>query len=102
MKMLVIEDEPKTAQFVKKGLQEAGFVVDIASDGLDGLHLALELSFDLIVLDLMLPTLDGWQILARLRQQGRRTAVLVLTARDSVEERVRGFELGADDYLVKP
>jgi two-component system copper resistance phosphate regulon response regulator CusR len=102
MKILVIEDEPKTANFVKKGLHEAGFVVDVAPDGVDGLHLALELSFDLIILDLMLPNLDGWQILTRLRQQGRRTAVLVLTARDAVEERVRGFELGADDYLVKP
>src|SRR5580700_8041217 len=100
MRILVIEDEPKTANFVKKGLHEAGFVVDVAPDGVDGLHLALELSFDLIILDLMLPNLDGWQILTRLRQQGRRTAVLVLTARDAVEERVRGFELGADDYLV--
>jgi two-component system copper resistance phosphate regulon response regulator CusR len=102
MKILVIEDEPKTANFVKKGLREAGFVVDVAQDGLDGLHLALEFGFDLIILDLMLPGLDGWQILARLRQQGRRAAVLILTARDAVEERVRGFELGADDYLVKP
>lgn len=102
MKILVIEDEAKTASFVKKGLREAGFVVDIAQDGLDGLHLALELQFDLIVLDLMLPGLDGWQILARLRQEARRAVVLILTARDAVHERVRGFELGADDYLVKP
>lgn len=102
MKILVIEDEPKTANFVKKGLRETGFVVDVAHDGLDGLHLALELQFDLIILDLMLPGTDGWQILTRLRQEGRRSVVLILTARDAVHERVRGFELGADDYLVKP
>jgi two-component system copper resistance phosphate regulon response regulator CusR len=69
---------------------------------LDGLHLALDLAFDLIILDLMLPGMDGWQILGRLRQENRRTAILILTARDAVHERVRGFELGADDYLVKP
>ena len=102
MKILVIEDEAKTAKFLKKGLGEAGFVVNIASDGLDGLHLALEFEFDLIILDVMLPGLDGWQVLARLRQEGRRALVLLLTARDAVHERVRGFELGADDYLVKP
>jgi two-component system, OmpR family, copper resistance phosphate regulon response regulator CusR len=102
MKILVIEDERKTANFVRKGLREAGFVVDVAEDGLDGLHLTLELEFDLLVLDLMLPGMDGWQILTRLRQEGRRAAVLILTARDAVHERVRGFELGADDYLVKP
>jgi two-component system, OmpR family, copper resistance phosphate regulon response regulator CusR len=102
MKILVIEDEPKTANFVKKGLREAGFVVDVARDGLDGSHLALELEFDLIILDVMLPGLDGWQIVARLRQKGRHAMVLFLTARDAVHERVRGFELGADDYLVKP
>jgi len=102
MKVLVIEDEPKTASFVKKGLREAGFVVDVAQDGLDGLHLTLELEFDVIILDVMLPGLNGWQVLTRLRQEGRRAAVLLLTARDAVHERVRGFELGADDYLVKP
>lgn len=102
MRILVIEDEPKTANFVKKGLREAGFVVDVALDGFDGLHLALELGFDLIILDLMLPGMDGWQVLTRLRQEGRSAAVLILTARDAVHERVRGFELGADDYLVKP
>ncbi len=102
MKILVIEDEPKTARFLKKGLREAGFVVDVARDGLDGLHLALELEFDLIILDVMLPGVDGGQILTRLRQEGCRAVVLLLTARDAVHERVRGFELGADDYLVKP
>lgn len=102
MRILVIEDEAKTAKFLKKGLVEAGFVVDVAGDGLRGLHMALEIEFDLIILDVMIPSLDGWQVLSRLRQAGRREAVLFLTARDAVHERVRGFELGADDYLVKP
>jgi two-component system, OmpR family, copper resistance phosphate regulon response regulator CusR len=102
MKILIIEDEAKTAGFLKKGLSEAGFVVDVAADGLDGLYLALELEFDVMILDVMLPGLDGWRVLTRLREAGRRTLVLVLTARDAVHERVRGFDLGADDYLVKP
>jgi two-component system, OmpR family, copper resistance phosphate regulon response regulator CusR len=102
MKILVIEDETKTARFLRKGLAEAGFVVDVARDGEDGLNLALEMEFDLIVLDLMLPVLDGWQVLSRLRERNRQELVLILTARDAVHERVRGFELGADDYLVKP
>ena len=102
MKILVIEDEIKTAKFLKKGLGEAGYVVDVATDGLQGLHLALEVDFELIVLDVMLPALDGWKVLSRLREAGRKTQVLMLTARDTVHERVRGFELGADDYLVKP
>jgi len=102
MRILVIEDEVKTAKFLKKGLAEAGFVVDVTEDGLEGLHMALELEFDLIILDVMLPSLDGWQVLTRLRQGGRRALVLFLTARDAIHERVRGFELGADDYLVKP
>ena len=102
MRILVIEDEVKTAKFLKKGLSEAGFLADVAHDGLKGLHLAQELEFDLIILDVMIPGLDGWQVLAALRESGRRTPVLFLTARDAVHERVRGFELGADDYLVKP
>jgi two-component system, OmpR family, copper resistance phosphate regulon response regulator CusR len=102
MKILVIEDEPKTAKFLKKGLGEAGFVVDVAEDGAEGLNLALGLEFDLIVLDLMLPALDGWQVLSRLREKDRRALVLILTARYAVHERVRGFDLGADDYLAKP
>ena len=102
MKILIIEDEAKTAKFLKKGLGEAGYVVDVAADGLEGLHLAMEVDVDLIILDVMLPALDGWQVLARLREAGRRMLVLFLTARDAVHERVRGFELGADDYLVKP
>lgn len=102
MKILIVEDELKTARFLRKGLSEAGYVVDVAADGLEGLHLATEVEFDLIILDVMLPALDGWQVLARLRQAGRSMLVLVLTARDAVHERVHGFELGADDYLVKP
>jgi two-component system copper resistance phosphate regulon response regulator CusR len=102
MKILIIEDEAKTAKFLKKGLSEAGYVVDVAADGLEGLHLAREVDFDLVILDVMLPALDGWEVLARLRQAGKRALVLFLTARDAVHERVRGFELGADDYLVKP
>lgn len=102
MKILVIEDEAKTAKFLKKGLGEAGYVVDVAEDGLKGLYLAQDVEFDLIILDVMLPALDGWQVLARLREASRNALVLMLTARDSVHERVRGFELGADDYLVKP
>ena len=102
MRILVVEDEAKTAKFLQKGLGEAGFVVDVAGNGLDGLHLAQELEFDLLILDVMLPGLDGWQVLSRLREEGRRALVLFLTARDAVHERVRGFDLGADDYLVKP
>ena len=102
MRILVIEDEIKTAKFLKKGLGEAGFVVEVAADGLEGLYLAQELQFDLLILDIMLPGLDGWEVLTRLRQKGQRTMVLLLTARDAIHERVRGFELGADDYVVKP
>ena len=102
MKILVIEDEVKTAKFLKKGLCEAGYVIDVAADGLEGLHLAKEVDFDLVILDVMLPVLDGWQVLARLRETERKALILMLTARDAVHERVRGFKLGADDYLVKP
>src|SRR6202034_2737560 len=102
MKILVIEDEIKTAKFLKKGLSEAGFVVEVAADGPEGLHLAQEVSFDLVILDVMLPVLDGWQVLSQLHETNRKALVLMLTARDAVHERVRGFELGADDYLVKP
>jgi two-component system copper resistance phosphate regulon response regulator CusR len=102
MRILVIEDEAKTAKFLKKGLTEAGFVVNVAEDGLDGLYVAQESDFDLIILDVMLPGLDGWHVLSHLREEGNRALVLLLTARDAVHERVRGFEQGADDYLVKP
>ncbi len=102
MRILVIEDESKTAKFLKKGLSESGFSVAVAGDGLDGLHLSLEVEFDLVILDVMIPSLDGWGVLMRLRQAGRQMPVLFLTARDAIHERVRGLELGADDYLVKP
>ncbi|TVT58924.1 MAG: response regulator [Azoarcus sp. PHD] len=102
MKILIVEDEIKTGDYLRQGLMEAGFVVDLARDGLDGLHLALNGDYDLVVLDVMLPTLDGWGILQTLRRNNRAMPVLFLTARDQVEDRVRGLELGADDYLVKP
>ena len=102
MRILIVEDETKTAKFLHKGFGEAGFVVDVAGDGWDGLHLAQEVEFDLIILDVMIPSLDGWEVVTRLRKCDRRMPVLFLTARDAVHERVRGFELGADDYLVKP
>lgn len=102
MKILIVEDEPKTGDYLRQGLAEAGFVVDLARDGLDGLHLALNGDYELIVLDVMLPSLDGWGVLRTMRRSGRDMPVLFLTARDQVEDRVRGLELGADDYLVKP
>ena len=102
MKLLVIEDEAKTADYLHQGLSEAGFVVDLARNGLDGHHLAMTGDHELIVLDVMLPDVDGWRILRALREAGRDVPVLFLTARDSVDDRVKGLELGADDYLVKP
>jgi two-component system copper resistance phosphate regulon response regulator CusR len=102
MRILIIEDETKTGDYLRQGLAEAGFVVDLARDGRDGLHLALGGGYDLAVLDVMLPGLDGWQILAALRAAGNPLPVLFLTARDAITDRVRGLELGADDYLVKP
>lgn len=102
MKILIVEDEPKTGTYLQQGLSEAGFVVDLARSGPDGLHLGLSEDYDLAILDVMLPGLDGWQVLTAWRAAGRGLPVLFLTARDAVEERVRGLELGADDYLVKP
>lgn len=102
MKILIIEDEHKTGDYLQKGLSEAGFVVDLARNGLDGLHLAMSEPYDLIILDVMLPDLNGWQIVEALRHQGQQMPLLFLTAKDSVENRVRGLELGADDYLIKP
>ena len=102
MKILIIEDEQKTGDYLQKGLNEAGFVVDLARNGLDGLHLAVSEPYDLIILDVMLPDLNGWRIVETLRDKGRQMPLLFLTAKDSVEDRVRGLELGADDYLVKP
>jgi two-component system copper resistance phosphate regulon response regulator CusR len=101
MRLLVVEDEAKTGEYLRKGLEESGFTVDIANNGVDGLHLALEENYDLVVLDVMLPALDGWAVVKRIREK-KNIPVLFLTARDHVEDRVRGLELGGDDYLIKP
>ena len=102
MKILIIEDEAKISEYLRQGLTEAGFVVDLARNGLDGHHLAMTGSYDLVILDVLLPDVDGWRILQSLREAGSKVPVLFLTARDSVDDRVKGLELGADDYLVKP
>ncbi|MGA0571011.1 heavy metal response regulator transcription factor [Variovorax sp. VNK109] len=102
MKILVVEDERKLADYVQKGLGENGFVVDVARDGVDGKHLAMEGDYDLLILDIMLPGLDGLSILKSIRDAKRQLPVLMLTARDSIEDRVSGLQQGADDYLVKP
>ena len=102
MKILIVEDEQKTGDYLKQGLSESGFVADLARDGVDGLHLVLTGDYDLLVLDVMLPRLDGWQVLREIRGKGKHLPVLFLTARDQVEDRVKGLEFGADDYLVKP
>ncbi len=102
MRILIVDDERKAAEYLHKGLTESGYVVDLAFNGDDGLHLALSEFYDLIVLDVMMPGRDGWSVLASLRRAGRQTPVLFLTARDSVDDRVKGLESGADDYLVKP
>ena len=101
MKLLIVDDELKTTEYLKKGLSEQGCTVDIAHDGLEGRHLALEHDYDVIVLDVMLPALDGFSLLREVRRM-RQTPVIMLTARDRVEDRVKGLQDGADDYLVKP
>ncbi|HEY2676641.1 MAG TPA: heavy metal response regulator transcription factor [Steroidobacteraceae bacterium] len=101
MRILVVEDERKTGAYLKMGLEESGFTVDVANDGIDGLHSAMEVDYDLIVLDVMLPRLDGWGVVKQLRAK-KQTPVLFLTARDDIEDRVKGLELGGDDYLIKP
>ena len=102
MKILIVEDEPTTAQYLKKGFQEAGYTVNLVGDGLDGFHCGSVEEHDLVVLDVMLPRMDGWEILAAWRATGRHMPVLLLTAKDQIADRVRGLELGADDYLIKP
>jgi two-component system copper resistance phosphate regulon response regulator CusR len=101
MRILVVEDESGIADYLHKGLTENGFVVDVANSGVDGAHLALTGDYDLIVLDIMLPGMDGWQVIRELRQK-KNTPVLILSARGNVADRVTGLGLGADDYLVKP
>jgi len=102
MRILIVEDESKTAAFLRKGLAEAGFEVDATDNGEQGLALALRQDYALVILDAMLPRRDGWSVLEQLRAQNKTLPVLFLTARDAISDRVRGLELGADDYLVKP
>jgi two-component system copper resistance phosphate regulon response regulator CusR len=102
MRILIIEDEIKAAEYLRKGFSENGFVADVANDGEDGLHLALTGEYDLIILDVGLPERSGWSVIAELRRKEKEMPVLFLTARDAVEDRIKGLELGADDYLVKP
>lgn len=102
MKVLIIEDEKKTASYLRKGLSESGFTVDVAEDGETGLTLARTDEYDLIILDVMLPERDGWSVLRQVRRSNKELPVLFLTARDAVEDRVKGLESGADDYLMKP
>jgi len=101
MRVLVVEDEQKLAEYLRKGLSEHGFVIDVARNGIDGRHLALEGEYELLILDVMLPGIDGFAVLAAVRKR-HGMPVLMLTARDRVEDRVRGLQEGADDYLVKP
>ena len=102
MKILIVEDEIKTGEYLRQGLREAGFNADLVHNGVDGLHLAQEGDYDLVILDVMLPGMDGWQVLTNLRRRGLEMPVLFLTAKDQVQDRIKGLELGADDYLVKP
>lgn len=102
MRLLVVEDEVKTGDYLKQGLSESGFQVSLARNGLDGHHFAMTELFDVIILDVMLPDVSGWRILQSLREANNETPVLFLSARDSVDDRVKGLELGADDYLIKP
>lgn len=102
MRLLLVEDQSMAADYIAKGLKENDFVVDVANDGIDGLHFLLTNDYDLAILDVMLPGMNGWKILELVRQAGKSTPVMFLTARDEVEDRVRGLELGAEDYLIKP
>ena len=102
MRVLVVEDEPGIAQFIRQGLREAGYAVDVAHDGQEGLDYAYVAEYDVLVLDILLPKLDGLDVLRALRDRGIKSPVLLLTAKDTVEDRVRGLDVGADDYLVKP
>lgn len=102
MRILIIEDEKKIASFIKKGLTEKNFVVGIAETGEEGLRLMQSVDYDLLILDVMLPVKDGWSVLSEVRNAGIQIPVIFLTARDGVGDRVKGLELGADDYLIKP
>jgi heavy metal response regulator len=102
MKILLVEDDKTVLHFIEKGLKETNYIVDVAFDGEEGLHLALSRSYDIIILDIMLPKIDGWEILESIRKKQVNTPVIFLTAKDTKEDIVKGLELGADDYLVKP
>jgi two-component system copper resistance phosphate regulon response regulator CusR len=102
MRLLLVEDQKMAAEYIAKGLTENDFVVDVAYNGVDGLHFLLTNDYDLAILDVMLPGIDGWKIIEMARQAGKQTPIMFLTARDDVEDRVRGLELGAEDYLIKP
>ena len=102
MKLLVIEDDKKTSENLARGLIENGFAVDVALDGDEGLRLAIDSEYDLIILDVMLPRRDGWSVITELRNAGKQTLALFLTAKDDLQDRIKGLELGADGYLVKP
>ncbi|ATM06789.1 MULTISPECIES: heavy metal response regulator transcription factor [Raoultella] len=102
MRLLLVEDQTMAADYIARGLRENDFVVDVAHDGVDGLHFLLTNDYDLAILDVMLPGMNGWKILELARQAGKLTPVMFLTARDDVEDRVCGLELGAEDYLIKP
>ncbi|MBZ6534068.1 heavy metal response regulator transcription factor [Acinetobacter seifertii] len=102
MKILLVEDEHKTGQYLKDGLTESGYNIDLACDGLSGLHFYQTESYDLIILDVMLPKLNGWHLIDEIRQKNDSIPIIFLTAKDSIEDRVKGLNLGADDYLIKP
>lgn len=102
MKLLIVEDEQKTREYLSKGLTESGFIIDAIENGITGLHMASTEEYDLIILDVMLPDINGWEIAKNLRTMGKNMPILMLTALGNVEHRVKGLELGADDYLIKP
>ena len=102
MRVLLIEDEAKTLAYLKKGLTENGFIVDTTNNGQEGLYFSKNYSYDVLILDVMLPQLDGWSVITSIRRENKSLPILMLTARDAVQDRVKGLELGADDYLIKP
>lgn len=102
VRILLVEDDKHIVNFLKRGLKEEGYIVDVGYDGEDGLYLAENEEFDLIILDILLPKLDGFELCSRLRAKGNTTPILMLTAKDDIEDRVHGLDIGADDYLVKP
>ncbi len=102
MRILIVEDDQKIADFVSKGLKESGFAVDIANDGLDGLHLGLTESYNAAIVDIMLPEIDGLTLIAKLREKNNNTPIIILSARHTVDDRIKGLQKGGDDYLVKP